>query len=73
MGLRMVAGKRWRDFPDAWVDYNGGIQRSASGSTAGLAITGVKPEDVPSDVEVAPLEGTLSEAAPSAAQGVAFG
>jgi polar amino acid transport system substrate-binding protein len=52
MGVRMEADKRWRDFLNAWVDYNRGIQQIREWLYAGLAINGVKPEDVPSDVEL---------------------
>jgi polar amino acid transport system substrate-binding protein len=52
MGIRMETDKRWRDFLDAWVDYNRGIQQIREWLYAGLAINGVKPEDVPSDVEL---------------------
>jgi polar amino acid transport system substrate-binding protein len=52
MGVRMEADKRWRDFLDAWVDYNRGIQQIREWLYAGLAINGVKPEDVPTDVEL---------------------
>jgi polar amino acid transport system substrate-binding protein len=51
MGVRMEADKRWRDFLNAWVDYNRGIQQIREWLYAGLAINGVKPEDVPADVE----------------------
>jgi polar amino acid transport system substrate-binding protein len=52
MGIRMEPDKRWRDFLNAWVDYNRGIQQIREWLYAGLAINGVKPEDVPSDVEL---------------------
>jgi polar amino acid transport system substrate-binding protein len=52
MGVRMEADKRWREFLNAWVDYNRGIQQIREWLYAGLAINGVKPEDVPSDVEL---------------------
>jgi polar amino acid transport system substrate-binding protein len=51
MGVRMEADKRWRDFLDAWVDYNRGIQQIREWLYDGLAINGVKPEDIPADVE----------------------
>src|SRR6516162_804081 len=51
MGVRMEADKRWRDFLGAWVDYNRGIQQIREWLYGGLAINGVKPEDVPADVE----------------------
>jgi polar amino acid transport system substrate-binding protein len=52
MGIVMEPDKRWRDFLDAWVDYNRGIQQIREWLYAGLAINGVKPEDVPADVEL---------------------
>ena len=52
MGIRTETDKRWRDFLDAWVDYNRGIQQIREWLYAGLAINGVKPEDVPPDVEL---------------------
>ena len=52
MGIRMEPDKRWRDFLNAWVDYNRGIQQIREWLYAGLAINGVKPEDVPPDVEL---------------------
>ena len=52
MGIRMEPDKRWRDFLNAWVDYNRGIQQIREWLYAGLAINGVNPEDVPSDVEL---------------------
>ena len=52
MGVRMESDKRWRDFLNAWVDYNRGIQQIREWLYAGLAINGVKPEDVPPDVEL---------------------
>jgi polar amino acid transport system substrate-binding protein len=52
MGIRMEPDKRWRDFLNAWVDYNRGIQQIREWLYAGLAINGVRPEDVPSDVEL---------------------
>src|SRR4051794_12173249 len=52
MGIRMEPDKRWRDFLNAWVDYNRGIQQIREWLYAGLAINGVKPEDVPADVEL---------------------
>jgi polar amino acid transport system substrate-binding protein len=52
MGIRMEPDKRWRDFLNAWVDYNRGIQQIREWLYAGLAINGIKPEDVPADVEL---------------------
>jgi polar amino acid transport system substrate-binding protein len=52
MGVRKEANKDWRDFLNAWVDYNRGIQQVREWLYAGLAINGVKPEDIPADVEL---------------------
>jgi polar amino acid transport system substrate-binding protein len=52
MGIVMESDRRWCDFLDAWVDYNRGIQRIRQWLYAGLAINGVKPEDIPADVEL---------------------
>jgi len=52
MGVRMEPDKRWRDFLDAWVDYNRGIQQIREWLYAGLAINDVRPQDVPPDVEL---------------------
>ena len=52
MGVRKEANKDWRDFLNAWVDYNRGIQQIREWLYGGLAINGVKPEDVPPDVEL---------------------
>ena len=51
MGIRMETDKRWRDFLNAWVDFNRGTQQIREWLYDGLAINGVKPEDVPADVE----------------------
>ena len=52
MGVRKEANKDWRDFLNAWVDYNRGIQQVRDWLYGGLAINGVKPEDIPPDVEL---------------------
>src|SRR5271169_3424635 len=52
IGVRKESNKDWRDFLNAWVDYNRGIQQIREWLYAGLAINGVKPEDVPADVEL---------------------
>jgi polar amino acid transport system substrate-binding protein len=52
MGIRMESDRRWQDFLNAWVDYNRGIQQIREWLYAGLAINGVKPEDIPADVEL---------------------
>jgi len=51
MGVRMEPDKRWQNFLNAWVDYNRGIQQIREWLIGGLAINGVKPEDIPPDVE----------------------
>lgn len=52
MGVRKEPNKDWRDFLNAWVDYNRGIQQVRQWLYDGLAINGVKPEDIPPDVEL---------------------
>jgi polar amino acid transport system substrate-binding protein len=52
IGIIMESDRRWGDFLNAWVDYNRGIQRIRQWLYAGLAINGVKPEDIPPDVEL---------------------
>jgi polar amino acid transport system substrate-binding protein len=52
MGVQMEVDKRWRDFLNAWVDYNRGIEQVRQWLYDGLAINGVKPEDIPADVEL---------------------
>ena len=52
IGTRMEPDKKWRDFLSAWIAYNRGIQQIREWLFAGLAINGVKPEDIPSDVEL---------------------
>jgi len=52
MGVRKEANKDWRDFLNAWVDYNRGIQQIREWLYGGLAINGIKPEDIPADVEL---------------------
>jgi polar amino acid transport system substrate-binding protein len=52
MGIQMETDKRWRDFLDAWVDYNRGIEQVRQWLYDGLAINGIKPEDIPADVEL---------------------
>ncbi|MBV9863244.1 MAG: transporter substrate-binding domain-containing protein [Alphaproteobacteria bacterium] len=51
MGVRKETNKDWRDFLDAWVDFNRGTQQIRQWLIDGLALNGVKPEDIPPDVE----------------------
>jgi polar amino acid transport system substrate-binding protein len=52
MGVQMETDKRWVNFLNAWVDYNRGIEQLRQWLYDGLAINGVKPEDIPADVEL---------------------
>jgi polar amino acid transport system substrate-binding protein len=51
IGVRMETDKRWVDFLDAWVDFNRGIGQVREWVVNSLALQGVTPEDIPSDVE----------------------
>lgn len=50
MGVRYEDDKRWRDFLDNWADYNRGAAQIRKWMIDGLALNGVTPEDVPSEV-----------------------
>jgi polar amino acid transport system substrate-binding protein len=52
LGLRKETDTRWRDFLNAWVDYNRGIQQIREWLYAGLAVNGIKPEDIATDIEL---------------------
>jgi polar amino acid transport system substrate-binding protein len=52
MGIQMETDKRWQNFLNAWVDYNRGIEQIRQWLFDGLAINGIKPEDIPADVEL---------------------
>jgi len=47
MAVRRESDKRWRDFLAVWVDYNRGIGQMREWFIKGLALSNVKPEDVP--------------------------
>src|SRR6185437_12900287 len=47
MAVRREPDKRWRDFLSVWVDYNRGIGQMREWFVKGLALSGVKQEDVP--------------------------
>ena len=51
MAVRREPDKRWRDFLAAWVEYNRGIGQMREWFVKGLTMSGVKPEDVPVEVE----------------------
>jgi polar amino acid transport system substrate-binding protein len=50
--VRREADKRWRDFLSVWIDYNRGIGQMREWFIKGLALSGVKPEDVPVELNV---------------------
>ena len=52
MAVRRESDKRWRDFLSVWVDYNRGIGQMREWFVRGLALSGVKPEDVPVELNV---------------------
>lgn len=52
MAVRREPDKRWRDFLSVWVDYNRGIGQMREWFVKGLALAGVKPEDVPVELNV---------------------
>jgi polar amino acid transport system substrate-binding protein len=52
MAMRREPDKRWRDFLSVWVDYNRGIGQMREWFTKGLSLSGVKPEDVPVELNI---------------------
>jgi len=52
MAVRREADKRWRDFLSVWVEYNRGIGQMREWFVSGLALSGVKPEDVPVELNI---------------------
>jgi polar amino acid transport system substrate-binding protein len=52
MGMRRESDKRWRDFLSVWVDYNRGIGQMREWFLKGLALSDVKPEDVPVELNI---------------------
>ena len=52
MAVRREPDKKWRDFLATWVEYNRGIGQMREWFTKGLALSGVKPEDVPADLNI---------------------
>ncbi|MBI3514472.1 MAG: transporter substrate-binding domain-containing protein [Proteobacteria bacterium] len=50
LGLRKEPNKDWRDFLDSWVDFNRGVGQIREWMFAGLALNGVNPDTIPSDV-----------------------
>jgi polar amino acid transport system substrate-binding protein len=52
MAVRRESDKRWRDFLSVWVDYNRGIGQMREWFIKGLALSGVKAEDVPVELSI---------------------
>jgi len=52
MAVRRESDKRWRDFLTVWVDYNRGIGQMREWFIKGLALSNVKPEDVPVELNI---------------------
>jgi len=52
MGVRREPDKTWRDFLATWIDYNRGIGQMREWFVKGLALSGVKPEDVPVELNI---------------------
>jgi polar amino acid transport system substrate-binding protein len=52
MAVQRESDKRWRDFLSVWVDYNRGIGQMREWFVRGLAISGVRPEDVPVELNI---------------------
>jgi len=52
MAVRREPDKRWRDFLSVWVDYNRGIGQMREWFLKGLSMSGVKPEDVPVELNI---------------------
>ncbi|MBV8698857.1 MAG: transporter substrate-binding domain-containing protein [Bradyrhizobium sp.] len=52
MAVRRESDKRWRDFLAVWVDYNRGIGQMREWFVKGMSQSGVKPEDVPVELNI---------------------
>ena len=50
-GVRIDADQRFRSFVDNWLEYSRSLGAIRSWITDNLALVGVKPEEVPSDVQ----------------------
>jgi polar amino acid transport system substrate-binding protein len=50
-GVRVDADQRFRSFVDNWLEYNRALGAIRGWITENLALVGVKPEDVPPDVQ----------------------
>ena len=52
MAVRHEPDRRFRDFLSVWVDYNRGIGQMREWFLKGLSLSGVKPEDVPVELNI---------------------
>jgi polar amino acid transport system substrate-binding protein len=52
IGVRQEPDRRWRDFLNAWVDYNRGSGQVREWFRAGLAASGVAPDRIPPDSNI---------------------
>jgi polar amino acid transport system substrate-binding protein len=52
MAVRRESDKRWRDFLSVWVDYTRGIGQMREWFVKGMSQSGVKPEDVPVELNI---------------------
>jgi polar amino acid transport system substrate-binding protein len=52
MAVRREQDKKWRDFLATWVEYNRGIGQMREWFTKNLALSNVKPEDVPAELNI---------------------
>ena len=52
MAVRREGDKHWRDFLSVWVDYNRGIGQMREWFVRGLALSGVKAEDIPVELNI---------------------
>jgi polar amino acid transport system substrate-binding protein len=52
MAVRRETDKRWRDFLSVWVDYTRGIGQMREWFVKGMSQSGVKPEDVPVELNI---------------------
>ncbi|HSU07110.1 MAG TPA: transporter substrate-binding domain-containing protein [Acetobacteraceae bacterium] len=52
MGVQQEPDRRWRDFLDAWVDYNAGSRQVADWMRTGLLKMGVKADTIPADADL---------------------
>ena len=52
MAVRREPDKRWRDFLSAWVEYNRGIGQMREWFLKGLALSNIKAEDVPVELNI---------------------